>query len=65
MLWITTSLDLILQPTQPDQRDGNAFHGLREESEAGRIKNTNKELMYFAQLTGLSLAVGQLDRKLL
>ncbi|KAF3691810.1 FH1/FH2 domain-containing protein 3 Formactin-2 Formin -like protein overexpressed in spleen 2 [Channa argus] len=30
----------------------------------GRIKNTNKEPMYFAQSTGLSLEVGQLDRKL-
>lgn len=32
--------------------------------EAGRIKNTNKELMYFAQATGLSLAAGQPHHKL-
>lgn len=44
--------------------DGNALPCLSEEREASRIKNTNKDLMYFVQSTGLSLALGQLGRKL-
>lgn len=42
----------------------NGFHCLRVEREAGRIKNTNKELMYFVLPTAFSLAVGQLEGKL-
>lgn len=46
MLWITTIQALILQPTQSDQQHGMGT--LSTEKEVGKIKNTNKELMYFA-----------------